>query len=336
MPRVSVIIPSYNGERFIEETVRSVLDQTFRDLELVVVDDGSTDTTRALLRKLATGDRRLRVVEKPNEGLVATLNRAIAESRGDLIARLDHDDLCEPDRIAKQAAFLDSNPAYVAVGCLIRNIDEKGVPLGKVRIRHDKAEHDPAAFPPRLAWLYGPTPMVRADALRQAGGYREKFLAAEDRDLCWRLGALGKIERLPEPLVKHRLHSANMSRTRLRTQIYSAVLSDLSALARHYRLDDGPIIDRIELGGDYASPIASYRALLGPHYSVDSYLYYCQMRFEIWDMPGFPTRERIQGELVRFAAMKPWDMTRLKLLRRALTYLSRKPRGLGGHLDPSA
>ena len=330
-PKVSVIIPSYNGERFIAETVNSVLGQTLRDLELVVVEDGSTDGTRAILRDLAKRDARLRVIEKDNEGLIRTLNRGIAEARGEYIARIDHDDVARPTRLERQAGFLDGNPDYIGVGCLIQVMRADGSHVGKTRIRREVLQHKPGAFPPKQQWLYGPTPMFRADMLRKAGGYRDKFLASEDRDLCWRIGALGKLERLPEVLVNYRYHESNMSRLRRRTQMYSALLSDLSAIAAHFGLDDSAIIDSIDVGGDYGPPLEGYRRLLAPKYPVDSYLLYYQMRSELWDLPGFPPRNGILTAVLRHAAQKPWDPVRLFLLRRSALYLTRKPRGPGGH-----
>lgn len=333
-PRISVIVASYNGERFVAETMRSILRQTLADFELLVVDDGSTDGTRAILADLAAGDSRMRVIEKPNEGLITTLNRGIAEARGDYIARIDHDDLMRPMRLERQAAFLDANPSFVAVGCLMQSMRADGSYIGTPRIRHEKLRHDPAAFPPRQQWLYGPTPMIRAAALREAGGYREKFVTAEDRDLCWRLGRLGPMARLPEVLVDYRFHATNQSRLRQRTQVYSALLADLSAIAQHFGLDDAAIVEQIDPGGDYAPAIAGYRQLVGDRYPVDSYLMLYQMRAELWDLPGFPVREGMLQAIARHAAQKPWDRARLTLLRKAALYLTRKPRGLGGHRAP--
>lgn len=330
-PKISVIVASYNGERFVAQTVRSILEQTRKDFELVIVDDGSTDGTRAILRDFARSDARVRVIEKENEGLIATLNRAIAESRGAYIARIDHDDLMRPTRLERQSGFLDANRDFIGVGCLMQAMLEDGTYVGKVRIRQELLRHDPGAFPPRQQWLYGPTPMVRAEALRRAGGYRAKFLASEDRDLCWRLGDIGRLERLPEVLVDYRYHGSNMSRLRRRTQIYSALMSDLSAIARHFKLDDSAVIDAIDVGGDYGPAVEGYRRLLVPHYPVDSYLYFYQMRSELWDLPGFPDRDGIFKAILRHVGQRPWNLTRLELLRRSAIYLNRKPRGPGGH-----
>jgi len=330
-PKVSVFIASYNGERFIAEAVNSNLGQSFRDLEVVVVDDGSTDGTRTILREIAANDSRLRVVEKDNEGQIPTLNRCIAECRGEYIARLDHDDISLPGRIEKQARFLDENPEFIGVGCLIQNLRQDGTPVGQPRIRTEVLEHRPADFPPRQQWLYGPTPMIRAEFFRKSGGYRAKFAAAEDRDLCWRLGGLGRLARLPEPLVGWRQHDSNMSDLRRRTQVYSDLFGDLSAIASHFGLDDQPAIDLIEVGGNYAPALEAYRRMLAPHYPVETYLLFAQMRRELWDLPGGPDRKEFAAALMRHVLASPLDTKRLFLLRRAVLYLSRKPRGLGGH-----
>ena len=324
-PHVSVIIPSCNGERFIAEAAGSILGQTLRDLELIVVDDGSTDGTRAILRSMAGKDPRLKLIEKDNEGLVPTLNRGIAAARGSYIARLDHDDVSYPGRLAHQAEFLDRHPDFIGVGCLIENIGADGQPLRRTRIRHDRLEHRPLAFPPRQQWLYGPTPMIRADALRRAGGYRPQFLAAEDRDLCWRLGDLGRLERLPEVLVGHRIHGGNMSTSRRRVQVFSALLSDLSAIARALGLDDSAIVSAIEVGGDYDARVADYARLIGERYPVETWRLYHLLRLRAWDLAGLASRSEALAAVVRHLAQRPWQPARLLLLRRALRFLRKSP-----------
>ena len=327
-PAVSVIIASYNGARFVADAVNSILTQTFTDLELIVVDDGSTDGSRPILREIARRDARMRLVEKSNEGLVAALNHAISLARAPLIARLDHDDIALPHRIARQKEFLDRHPGYIAVGCLMQNISEDGSLLKPTRIRYERLQHRPQDFPPRLAWLYGPSPMIRTGALRRSGGYRHQFLASEDRDLCWRLGALGKIERLPEVLVNYRYHDSNMSRLKRRTQLYSALLSDLSAIATYFGEDDTDILSGVTPGGDYGPAIAAYRKLLEPHYPVETFLHLFQLRFELWDLPDFPDRKGAPLAILRHVWAKPYDVKRLSLLRRSVLYLARKPRAV--------
>lgn len=325
-PQVSVIIPSYNGERFIGEAVQSILGQTFPDFELIVLDDGSSDGTRDILRGLARGDSRLRIIEKANSGLIETLNQGIAEARGAYIARLDHDDVATPKRLELQAAILSANRDIAGVGCQLQNIAENGTPVGPPSAPVKRMDHRPDAFPPRQQWLYGPTPMIRAQALRQAGGYRRQFVAAEDRDLCWRLGALGRLVRIEQPLVLHRSHGGNMSQLRRRTQLYSALLGDLSAISAHFRLDDTGIVAGIDVGGDYGPQLDAYRSLLASYYPVDTYLLYFQMRWELWDLPGHPDRAGMAAAVLRHAAARPFDRARLHLLRKSLIYLVRKSR----------
>src|SRR3954447_7753370 len=103
-PTVSVLMPCYNAERFLPEAIQSILDQTFRDFEFVIVDDGSTDNTRNVLRMFAEGDDRIRVIDNDHGGISGALNRGIQECRGEWIARMDGDDIALPDRLEKQIA----------------------------------------------------------------------------------------------------------------------------------------------------------------------------------------------------------------------------------------
>src|SRR5262245_9882120 len=111
MPRVSVIMPAYNVEPFVAEAARSVLAQTFRDLELVVVDDGSTDGTADVVAAIAATEPRVRLVRQPNRGLAGARNTAMRMARGDIFALLDSDDLWEPEFLGEQVAILDARPS---------------------------------------------------------------------------------------------------------------------------------------------------------------------------------------------------------------------------------
>src|SRR5215207_3906792 len=117
MPSISVIMPVYNTERFVAETTESVLGQTFRDFELIAIDDGSADRSREILETFAKRDPRVRVVSRANKGLVATLNEGLALATAPLVARMDADDLCDPRRFELQAKALNDDQSLVAVGC---------------------------------------------------------------------------------------------------------------------------------------------------------------------------------------------------------------------------
>jgi hypothetical protein len=174
-------------------------------------------------------------------------------------------------------------------------------------------------------WMPGPSLMARATALRAVGGYREKFLAAEDRDICWRLGALGPTHRLLEVLVHWRLHDANASLTKHRIQLASHALGDLSAVAHHLGRSDDDILAAVKVGGDYVEAINNYAILLGDKYPVETYWYYFLMRFRGWQLSGEPTEAALLKRIRRHVLANPLDWRRLKVARR-VSIFSRRDR----------
>lgn len=127
-PKVSAILPVYNGERYLREAMDSILGQTFTDFELIVVNDGSSDGTNSILASY--GDRRVRVLDRPHAGLVPALNLGVLAARGEYLARMDADDRSAPDRFARQVAALDSDPKVAVVTGEVERMDESGAPLG--------------------------------------------------------------------------------------------------------------------------------------------------------------------------------------------------------------
>ena len=116
IPAISVAMSVYNGEQFLAEAIDSVLAQTFRDFELLVLDDGSSDSTPTIIKAYAAKDARIRPIIRENRGLIASLNQLLDESRAPLVARMDTDDVCLPERFAQQIAFLNMHPDYGVVG----------------------------------------------------------------------------------------------------------------------------------------------------------------------------------------------------------------------------
>src|SRR5207237_7493623 len=129
-PRVSVLLPVWNGEAFLEQAMESILRQTLSSFELIVIDDGSTDRTAAIADEFASRDDRVRVLRRPHEGLSATLNAGIAAARGEYVARMDADDISVPDRLQKQVAYLDAHPGSVALGTWIEVLAEETRHIG--------------------------------------------------------------------------------------------------------------------------------------------------------------------------------------------------------------
>jgi glycosyltransferase involved in cell wall biosynthesis len=123
-PRVTILMPAYNAGKYIAEAIRSVLTQDFSDFELLIVDDGSSDDTREVIGRFS--DPRIRLLEQENKGISAALNAGLSAASGRYIARFDADDICLPERLSRQAAFLDANPDYILVGGEAEYVSEDG------------------------------------------------------------------------------------------------------------------------------------------------------------------------------------------------------------------
>jgi glycosyltransferase involved in cell wall biosynthesis len=229
-PRISCLLPVYDGEAFLAEAVRSILSQTYADFELVVVDDGSRDATPDILQGFAEQDDRVRVVRQENGGIVAALNAGLAASRGDYVARMDADDVSLPDRFQFQLDYLDAHPGCVLVGGFARSLKPDGSFDGRTTGgRHRRT--DLTCFPPRVAVAMHPLIMVRRAAMLQIGGYRSAFPHAEDYDLFLRLSKLGTIDNPDHDLLIYRRHEGAISLKHLETQERSAALAEMQAVA---------------------------------------------------------------------------------------------------------
>lgn len=209
-PVVSVIIPVFNGAAVIGQTLASLSAQRFADWDAIVVDDGSTDATAAIVA--AWPDTRIRLLCNPaNAGPVVTRNRAVAEARGRYIAALDHDDLCHPDRLAHQVAWLDANPEIVALGTQARFLTD-----GVVGPSNYARRTSPALIA-WLTWIENPlvwsSMMLRGDAARALRPFsRPDRVYAEDFDLYHRIQAQGGIARLDAALIVYRQHGGGISK----------------------------------------------------------------------------------------------------------------------------
>jgi glycosyltransferase involved in cell wall biosynthesis len=229
-PAVTVIIPVYNAGPWIGMAMDSILAQSFRSLELLVVDDGSTDRSLAEIEARAVKDGRVRVFRQRNSGPAAALNMALAEARGALMARLDADDVAHERRLERQVAYLAEHADVGAVGAWAMDIDGDGRPRGRVR----KPDTDPATL---KHMLMRRNPFVhsavtaRTEIVRRVGGYRSAFDLAEDYDLWLRVAETAELANLPEVLVSYRVHDGSGSQHPLR-QAFSARLARRCATAR--------------------------------------------------------------------------------------------------------
>ena len=217
-PKVSVLMPVYNAERYLAKALNSILNQTFTDFEVVVINDGSTDSSERILLQFEHLDHRIRLFSRPNLGLVDTLNEGLEYVKGQYIARIDADDIALPTLFEKQVVFLDSHKDYVAVGELVLMIDQDDDPI---RVTNQNSDHEEID---RMHLMgFGAFPhsgsMIRREAIQQIGGYRKQFNHAEDIDLWLRLAEVGRLQNLPEVLLKYRLHPKSIGHTRRKEQI---------------------------------------------------------------------------------------------------------------------
>lgn len=213
-PLISVVMPVYNAERYLRLAVDSILAQTLPDFELIAVDDGSKDRSKEILEEYAARDRRVRVVSRPNTGIVSALNDGLAVARGNFIARMDGDDWVTPHRFEKQAAFLREHPACVCVGAFFNYMDAKGA-----LVKWNPRETDPAKIEKALlsgdgGALIHPVIMARRAAVDQAGRYRTEAQWVEDLDLYLRLAQIGELSNVSEVLLHYRYHSQSVNFTR--------------------------------------------------------------------------------------------------------------------------
>jgi len=209
-PQVSVVLPVYNAQRYLAETVESILSQTFCNFELVAVDDESTDRSRDILKEYAERDPRVRVMELSHVGIVGARNAGMKVARGEYIACMDHDDVMMPERIGLQVEFFKNHSDCIAVGGAGLLIDPDGDPLIErhLPIAPDEIE---AELLQGINPLIQPSVTIRREAVLSIGGYREESNFAEDYDLFLRLAEVGKLANMPDVLVKYRQHMSRAS-----------------------------------------------------------------------------------------------------------------------------
>lgn len=210
-PHVSVVVPSYNHARFIEETLRSIFAQTWRPMDLLVLDDGSTDDSVSVIeRVLRDAPFPARLVARENRGLTKTLNEGLAASRGEYFAYLGSDDTWEPTRLARGVAALEHAPRAVMAFSHCYFIDQRSV---RVDVSSRSRQHASGDYLwPMLRGVVGimsPTPLFRAGVLRETRWNEDAKL--EDFDLYLNLALRGPFEFIDAPLASWRFHETNTS-----------------------------------------------------------------------------------------------------------------------------
>ncbi|GAA4760878.1 hypothetical protein GCM10023219_00780 [Stakelama sediminis] len=292
-PTVSVVMAAYKGADLITETLDSLQQQTFGDFELVVVDDCSPDETAAVIR--AYGDPRIRLIRaERNAGCVHARNRAFAEARGRYIVGLDHDDICLPERFAKQVAFLDSNPEVVLVGTATKLLEN-----GTIR-PHPR----PTGLTPDLIdWLMltrnplvWSSVMFRADAARRLEIFeRPDLLYAEDFDLYHRLRPFGKIAELDAVLTLYRNHPGGLSKLHENKMLAQAAVVLEQVHADLLGESDPQMTERIVRHVMARQPVPDAATLSALFLSIDTLHRAFADRYQ----PGEAAREAVRQDIAR-------------------------------------
>jgi glycosyltransferase involved in cell wall biosynthesis len=215
--KVSVVIPVYNGERFLAEAIESVRVQTHRDFELILVDDGSTDGSLGIMQDYARMDSRIRVVTQENRGHSGAANRCLAEASCEWVARLDGDDIFLPRKLEMQIAVLKANRNIKVLGTMGGWMDERGrglVPMEKEG-PFNEAELEEMVKRNDTLFFNHSSVLMHKRTILDAGGYRDKFVQAEDTDLWNRLAEdKHHLQKMRESLVRCRFHERSSTRSR--------------------------------------------------------------------------------------------------------------------------
>jgi glycosyltransferase involved in cell wall biosynthesis len=270
-------MPVYNDEEYVGAAVESILRQSLPGFELVIVNDGSTDDTPAILESLATSDDRIRLYHQANHGQPATRNRLIQLANGDFIANMDGDDISAPDRLETQINYLRQHPEVDLVGTQMEYIDPQGQPTGKPVTT---TPTDPAT----IAWqiLFGtcvfhPTWCARRETM-SAEAYDPDFRYAEDYDLISRLSRCHTLANVDQPLYKLRESLSRISNEKAEEQ---AATARVVAHREH----------RVLLGDDY-DPALSDALIQGSDIGITAVRYGTQLAFRLAVRQGFSTAER--------------------------------------------
>jgi glycosyltransferase involved in cell wall biosynthesis len=297
-PKVSVAMPVYNSEKYLAKAVESILAQTFTDFEFLIVDDGSTDASRAILEQYSARDPRIKLVSRPNTGYLVALNEMLERARGQYVARMDADDVALPERFERQVQYLDDHPECVLLASRVIIIDPDGDPLQEMGYALTHEEIDGAFMNAQGQVIYHPSVMYRRRVVLELGCYRPEYYLTEDLDLFLRLAEIGRVASLAEPLLLYREHLHKIGYRRLEQQEDVSRRTLIDAYKRRGKVLPAGTLERFNRR--LANPLDTHRtwawwALMAGHVatarkhawsclrlaplSVDSWrLFYCALR----------------------------------------------------------
>ncbi len=296
--QLSVVLPVFNAERYVAGAMRSLLAQSFGDFELIVIDDGSTDQSTAIVQRFAERDSRIRLIRRPNTGIVGALNDGLAAARAPFVARMDADDFALSRRFELQLRYLEAHPECVGLGSAVDFIDEHGarVMMCPRPLTHEEIEA--GLLRGDGGMIIHPAAMFRREAVYSIGGYRREAQYVEDLDIYLRLARVGRLANLPDTLLQYRIHpsSINFTKNANRYQTKLGVMAD-AYRARDLPFQESNIPDRSRAWG---TPAHRYRE---------------------WAATALQFGDRRVAVRHGFAAcrLEPWNRQSWRSLRYALT-----------------
>lgn len=217
MPLISVLMPVYNCEEYVQAAIDSILTQTFRDFEFIIIDDGSKDRTAEIVKAAAARDPRIKVISRENRGIVPSLNEALEVATGELIARMDGDDISLPDRFQKQVDYLKAHPDCGLVGTQIMFMDPDGRPIAPMPNPQDHEGIVQTMLDGNESVSH-PTVLFRTAVARSIEGYSNRYKHAEDIDFFLRMAEATQVANMPDLLLHYRQHAKSIGRTQTEAQ----------------------------------------------------------------------------------------------------------------------
>ncbi|MGF1750751.1 glycosyltransferase [Vibrio cionasavignyae] len=311
MPKISVILPVYNGEKYLSQAIESVLSQSFCDFELIVLNDGSTDKTQDIIDSYC-GDSRLKPVAHDNIGLVKTLNKGLELAKGKLVARMDADDICHAERFEVQYMKFSSDYSLSVLGSAIQLIDEDDE---RIRCVDYPRTEGIDSFIRKGSPVAHPAVMMKLEDIRSIGGYREAFDCAEDYDLWFRLHDAGyKIDNCPQVLMDYRQTQSGISFSQSSKQ---AVVTRLVKMAHDMRITEG----KDSFDSTTTTSIDSLKIGLGKYIGIVEFARYELIWFKTYNI-SFEHMEDVNSRFNRCCKSLRPESKSLFLLKRSTVYFN--------------
>jgi glycosyltransferase involved in cell wall biosynthesis len=232
-PLVSVVMPVRNAGSFLVEAIESILNQTYKNFEFIIVDDASTDESSAILKKYKKLDKRVVVFKnKERQGIVKSVTFAISKSRGEFVARMDADDISMTDRFAKEVAFLTKYKRVIAVGGQCELIDASGIKIGEKKFPKEDKKIRKMIF--SSVPMQQPSMMVAVSRLPKGFvWYDEDYSSAEELGFLFKIFQIGKVANLKDYVLKYRIHSGNTSLVNPKGTFYLTLKTRVLAMFKY-------------------------------------------------------------------------------------------------------